>query len=290
MSFVPSVVPDSESRRRFMYAAAALIASPSLSAAPVANSAPAAAPAAGGPPLQVEYIRLANQRRTLVQRIAKLYAQAVVGARASDAKRLIADSAKRFDALHQAHLDAFQRSGTPSYQIESTLQRIGADWIKYRTLASGQPSLANFSALAEQCTSLSSMINQSAGPSSLFLTNSKLGQLVDYSGKQCLLSQMMAKCYFFRVSGYQSEEANRQIAEASKEFAENAKLLAKAQENTGEIKSLLLLAQTQWPYFEEAVGKLERKDATQFDYNVATTAENIYEVLDRTNLLYYKLM
>ncbi|WP_018607328.1 hypothetical protein [Uliginosibacterium gangwonense] len=286
MFSVPSVLSVASSRRRFMYAGLAIVASPVLSAAPVATPKETN----GGPPLQVEYILLANQRRTLVQRIAKLYAQAVVGARVSDAKRVISDSVKRFDALQQAHLDAYQRSGTPNYQIESTLQRIGSDWIKFRALVSAQPSLANLPALANQCTSLSSLINQSAGPTSLFLSGSPLGQLVDYSGKQCLLSQLIAKCYFFRALGYQGEEASRQIAEASKEFAENAQLLAKAPENTGEIKSLLLLAQTQWPYFEEAVSKLERKDAAQFDYNVATTAENIYEVLDRTNLLYYKLM
>lgn len=283
----PFVLSAAKSRRRFICAGlTAVVAGPALCAAPVSN----AKESTGGPPLQVEYIRLANQRRTLVQRIAKLYAQAVVGARVPDAKRLIADSVKRFDLLAQAHLDAYQRSGTPNYQIESTLQRIGSDWAKYRALVSGQPSLANLPALAGQCTSLSSQINQSAGPTALFLNGSPLGQLVDYSGKQCLLSQLIAKCYFFRALGYQSEEANRQISEASKEFAENSVLLLKAPENTGEIKSLLLLAQTQWPYFEEAVNKLERKDAAQFDYNVATTAENIYEVLDRTNLLYYKLM
>ena len=69
----------------------------------------------------------------------------------------------------------------------------------------------------------------------------------------------------------------------------NARLLEKGADNTTEIKFLHQLGGTQWPYFKEAINVKMREDPTQLDYNVATAAENMLEVLERTNLLYYKI-
>jgi len=85
------------------------------------------------------------------------------------------------------------------------------------------------------------------------------------------------------------DEATRLIADLVKDFEYNADLLAKSAENTAEIKFLLQLGGTQWPYFKEAINMQNRADATQHDYNVATAAENMLEVQERTSLLYYKL-
>lgn len=282
---------DARQRRRWLVGMLSLTVNQLVigASAGLAGSKEAGA-ATSAPAPQVELVYLANRQRGLIQRIAKLYAQSLMGVRASDAKRVLGDSVSRFEVLHEAQIAAQQRSGSENYQIESTLKRVTTDWARFRALVTSTPSAKNLPDIAAQCDGLSSRVNQSAGPTALFLSNSRIGQLVDYSGKQCLLSQQMAKCYFFRALNHQRDECARQIAEARREFAENAILLSKAPENSGEIKSLLLLASTQWPYFEEAVTKVERNDSSQFDYNVATTAENMYEVLERINQLYYKTM
>jgi len=96
--------------------------------------------------------------------------------------------------------------------------------------------------------------------------------------------------YFLKVLKHKPEEANQEIARLVGDFEYNKASLEKGKENSTEIKFLLQLAGTQWPYFKEAVNAKQRTDASQHDYNVATAAENMLEVLDRTNLLYYKLM
>ena len=151
------------------------------------------------------------------------------------------------------------------------------------------PTEKNLSELVSVGESFSRLINQTAGASAQFLSGSTIGQLVDRSGKQCYLSQRIAKNYFYRALKFNVEEANRQIADARKDFMESSVFLAKAHENTMEIKFLLQLAATQWPYFDDAISQQGKKGSSQSDYNVATTAENMLEVLERTNQLYFKL-
>lgn len=270
-------------RRHLLQGIGLLLASPLAFAAK--EPTPAAVPALS----QIDMINLAIRQRTLIQRLTKLYAQILVGARASDAKRLIAESSTRFDSLHTTHRNAATKSEATNYQVASTLEKIAKAWPLFRSIVEKPPAEKSLGAVASQCEDLSRLINQSSGASAQFLSSSPIGQLVDRSGKQCYLSQRIAKNYFLRVLQYNVEEANRDIAEARRDFTENAAILAKAGENTTEIKFLLQLGATQWPYFDDAVSSQNRKDTTELDYNVATTAENMLEVLERTNLLYLKL-
>ena len=238
---------------------------------------------------QIELINIAVRERSLIERTGKLYAQFLASARASDAKRLIADAISKFDQLYILHQGS-TLAGSGSSVSASTLQARDRAWAKYRALLERSPVEKSLSDLVEAGDALSKLINQTAGASAQFLSGSEIGQLVERSGRQCLLSQRMAKNYFFRALKFNQEEASRQIAEARKEFMEGAAFLAKAKANTMEIKFLLQLAATQWPYFDEAVAQQGKSGGTsQLDYNVATAAENMLEVLERTNLLYFKL-
>jgi hypothetical protein len=280
------VCPDFQRRRVLclLGSAALLLGSPlARAASAVTTSAPA------GPALtQIDLINLAVRQRTLVQRIAKLYAQVLVGARTTDAKRLIQDSIGRFDTLHNTHKSAASGMGSTNYQVTAVLDKISKAWTKLRADLAKAPTDKALLDICSQCEDLSRLVNQSTGASAQFLSGSPIGQLVDRSGKQCYLSQRIAKNYFLRALGQNAEDANREIGDARKEFVDNAAFLAKASENTTEIKFLLQLGATQWPYFDDAVSQ-NHKSSTELDYNVATTAENILEVLERTNLLYFKL-
>lgn len=271
-------------RRRFLQGAAgmaALLASPVILAAKENAAAPAKSVS------QIELINIAVRERMLIERTSKLYAQTLVAARTSDAKRLITDSVSRFDALYSVHKGS--ASASSSFQENSTLESRDRAWAKYRSLLERAPTEKNLSELVSAGESLSRLINQTTGASAQFLSGSTIGQLVDRSGKQCYLSQRIAKSYFYRALKFNVEEANRQIADARKDFMENAAFLAKAHENTMEIKFLLQLATTQWPYFDDAISQQGKHSSSQSDYNVATTAENMLEVLERTNQLYFKL-
>lgn len=280
------VCPDFQRRRVLclLGGAALMLGSPLAHAAPVA-----AASAPAGPALtQIDLINLAVRQRTLIQRMTKLYAQVLVGARTTDAKRLIQDSISRFDTLHGTHKSAASGMGSTNYQVTAVLDKISKAWAKLRTDIAKAPTDKALPDICSQCEDISRLINQSTGASAQFLSGSPIGQLVDRSGKQCYLSQRIAKNYFLRALGQSADEASREIGDARKEFIDNAAFLAKAPENTTEIKFLLQLGATQWPYFDDAVSQ-SHKGSNELDYNVATTAENILEVLERTNLLYFKL-
>ncbi|WP_018604361.1 type IV pili methyl-accepting chemotaxis transducer N-terminal domain-containing protein [Uliginosibacterium gangwonense] len=280
------VCPDFQRRRVLcLLGGAALLLGSTL-----AHAAPAAATSApAGPALtQIDLINLAVRQRTLIQRMTKLYAQILVGARTTDAKRLIQEAISRFDTLHTTHKSAASGMGSTNYQVTAVLDKISKAWAKLHVDIAKAPTEKALPDICSQCEDLSRLINQSTGASAQFLSGSPIGQLVDRSGKQCYLSQRIAKNYFLRALGQSAEEASREINDARKEFIDNATFLAKAPENTTEIKFLLQLGATQWPYFDDAVSQ-SHKSSTDLDYNVATTAENILEVLERTNLLYFKL-
>lgn len=239
--------------------------------------------------LQVNLIDYAAMQRMLVQRATKLYAQVLVGARASDAKRLISDSVSRFDALNAKHNEAAKGAGSTTYNVAKTLENIRQDWPKLRTALLRTPSEKNLPDVIAQSEALSKQINQSTAPSGLFLSRSPIGQFMGVAGKQCYISQRLAMYYFLKALKHKPEEAEQEIARLVGDFEYNKSFLEKGKENSAEIKFLLQLAGTQWPYFKEAINAKQRTEANQQDYNVATAAENMLEVLERTNLLYYKL-
>lgn len=269
-------------RRRFLQGAAG-----SAALAIVSPSALAAKDDALAQP-QVVLIDLAMKQRMLVQRCTKLYVQSILNARVSDAKRLIADSISRIDAAY-AKQYAAEAAKEDNGTMMRTLGTIGRDWPKLRALIQKAPSEKALADLVTQSEALSKQINQSMGAMDMFLSRSPIGAMVATAGKQCFISQRIATYYFLRALKYNPEEATRLINDLVKDYEYNAKLLEKSPDNTAEIKFLLQLGGTQWPYFKEAINVQSRDEATQLDYNVATAAENMLEVLERTNLLYYKL-
>jgi len=238
---------------------------------------------------QVILIDLAIKQRLLIQRCAKLYAQTLLGARASDAKRLISDSIASFEAINNKQNADAGKSGSTTYRNLKVLDDISQEWPKLRALLPKSPTERALPDTIAQSETLSKLINQSTGPSDQYLSRSPIGQLVAISGKQSFITQRMATYYFLRTLKFNPEDANRTIGDLVGDFEYNSGKLTKSQGNTAEITMLLQLAGTQWPYFKEAINTKVRADGAQLDYNVATAAENMLEVLQRTNSLYYKL-
>lgn len=238
---------------------------------------------------QVNLIDYAAKQRMLIQRLAKLYAQSLVGARTSDSKRLIADSVSRFETINAKQNAAAEGAGSTTYDVAKNLRSISQDWPKLRALLLRAPSEKNLPDVIGQSEALAKLVNQTTGAADMFLSRSTIGQLMGISGKQCYISQRLATYYFLKVLKYKPEEADEVINRLVGDFEYNKAALEKGKDNTAEISFLLQLAGTQWPYFKDAIKAKQRTDATQQDYNVATAAENMLEVLERTNQLYYKL-
>lgn len=237
---------------------------------------------------QVILIDLATKQRMLLQRCAKLYLQLLLNSRSSDAKRLLTDS---FSRIETAYAKQYAAESLRESNIQNIikLELLGREYPKYRALLQKPPSEKALPELVEKSESLVRIANQTAGATDQFLSRSPIGLLTATAGRQCFISQRIATYYFLRSLNHQPDVATRVISDLMTDYENNARLLEKGVQNTTEIKFLLQLAGTQWPYFKEAINVKTREDPTQLNYNVATAAENMLEVLERTNLLYYKI-
>lgn len=270
-------------RRRFLQTSAG--------AAVLAFNAPAvlAAKDASLAQVQVSQIELVIKQRMLVQRCVKFYAQSLLNARGSDAKRLTIDSIARVDAAHAKQVAEESKKEGGNFQSMNTLEKISKEWPKLRAILQKPPAEKALPDVIQQSEWLVKQINQSTGASDMYLSRSPIGVLFATSGKQTFISQRIATYYFLRALNHNPDEAARIITDLMRDYEVNARLLEKGTDNTTEIKFLHQLGGTQWPYFKEAINVKMREDPTQLDYNVATAAENMLEVLERISLLYYKL-
>lgn len=233
-------------------------------------------------------IDLSTKQRMLLQRCTKLYLQLLLNSRSSDAKRLLNDSFSRIEAAY-AKQYAAESVRESNIQNIIKLELLGREYPKFRALLQKPPSEKALPELVEKSESVVRIANQTAGATDQFLSRSPIGLLTATAGRQCFISQRIATYYFLRSLNHQPDVATRVISDLMTDYENNARLLEKGVQNTTEIKFLLQLAGTQWPYFKEAINVKTREDPTQLDYNVATAAENMLEVLERTNLLYYKI-
>ena len=233
-------------------------------------------------------IDLSTKQRMLLQRCTKLYLQLLLNSRSSDAKRLLSDSFSRIEAAY-AKQYAAESVRESNIQNIIKLDLLGREYPKFRALLQKPPSEKALPELVEKSESVVRIANQTAGATDQFLSRSPIGLLTATAGRQCFISQRIATYYFLRSLNHQPDVATRVISDLMTDYENNARLLEKGVQNTTEIKFLLQLAGTQWPYFKEAINVKTREDPTQLDYNVATAAENMLEVLERTNLLYYKI-
>jgi hypothetical protein len=227
-------------------------------------------------------INKAGRQRMLSQRMAKAYTMQVLGAMPQKAGALIDQSRSVFD-LQLVELASLQ----PNEAIRTALGELERSWAAYRAQLVREPTPENLRrVLAESertlraAHALTVLYEKQAG--------TPAGHLVNIAGRQRMLSQRMAKCFFVGQSGLVSEALSSELTAARREFVLALNELNQVPENTPEIRIELGLANTQWLFFEQALNGQESRDIAL--RNVATTSERILEVMDGLTGRYEKLV
>ncbi|PXX42634.1 type IV pili methyl-accepting chemotaxis transducer N-terminal domain-containing protein [Undibacterium pigrum] len=257
------------------------ITSSLVTAAGLALSFPTLAQVAG----VNDAINKAGRQRMLTQRLAKAYLQIGLDIETETSKKILDQSMSSFDR-QLVELHAF----APTADIRNNLSIMEKTWQEYKqTLVGKAPNpgdarlvLKHSETLLHMADEVTTQLEKHAGSST--------GKLVNLAGRQRMLSQRLAKLYQATNWNIAPGNTASNIESTRKEFSAAMQTLQAASGSNTRLKDELLLAQSQWAFFESALrhsndGKLQRQSAS----NVATTSERILEVMDKITSMYQQL-
>ncbi|MFZ6766848.1 type IV pili methyl-accepting chemotaxis transducer N-terminal domain-containing protein [Undibacterium sp. Di26W] len=232
-----------------------------------------------------EAINKSGKQRMLSQRLAKAYLQMGQGIEVEQSKKILDTSLASFER-QLGELKTF----APTPDNRHMLGEVEKNWLLYKKVllekAPNQQDAKVIMVLNEEVLSLA---NKATVQLEAF-SGTVMGQLVNVSGRQRMLSQRMAKFYQAQQWGVAPPDVMAKLEAARKDFVAGMATLQAASSNTARIKDELALAQQQWMFFDDALRQIaEPKNARQYAVNVATTSERILSTMDGITSLYQQL-
>lgn len=215
-------------------------------------------------------INRAGRLRALSQRIAKVYAQLALDVLPERSQEVMATAQN----IVKTNLIELGRAGL-SGEAANLLNTGTADAERLLGLVAGKPAanrLGDINKAAEQM--LASADRLTGGLEGRSKSSAKI---INIAGRQRMLSQRMAKSFMLIEAGQDSAAQAKQLDTARSEFVLAMDALEAAPVSTPAIKQNLVLARTQWMFYQSA---LDGKDKTAARRDVATTSERILEVMD----------
>jgi hypothetical protein len=223
---------------------------------------------------QSQIVDRSGSLRMLSQRMTKAYCQLGMGILPNEAETILARSLTRFNGAMVA-----LRENSASDQ--AIIRKIEGDWMPFRDLVSTAPTKANYA----RVDSLSESILSNAEALTVQLTAALRIQSARYtnlSGRQRMLSQRMAKSAFALMWGMDAKTFAKQHETAREQFVAALAELKRSAPKTAQIERWLELAETQFGFFDVALGnraelaKLNQSRAA----NVAKSNERLLEIFD----------
>ena len=228
-------------------------------------------------------INKAGRLRMLSQRMGKAWLAVGQNIQPDAARRILDQSLALFDRQF-VELKTF----APAGPTRDTYAQLEAVWSDYKALMVGAvPSQDKAGVMLAQGEKVLALAHKGTG-----LYEQQAGKpgakLVNVAGRQRMLSQRMAKSYLASNWNVDSAESGRDITKARDEFVLALALLRDAQEATPAIKQELVLADTQWMFFDNALKA--RVTGGKAASDVFVSSENLLQVMDRVTGMYARIL
>ncbi len=232
-----------------------------------------------------EAINKSGRQRMLSQRLAKAYLQLGLGVEVEQSRKILESSLSSFE-----HQLAELKSFAPTPDNKQILSEMDKNWLQYKkVLLEKQPNQQDARAIMVLNEDVLS-IAQKATVQLETYSGTVVGQVVNISGRQRMLSQRMAKFYQARQWGVAPADVMARLEAARKDFIDGMTILQASHSNTPRIREELALAQQQWMFFNDALSKIEdTKNARQYSIHVATTSERILSAMDGITGMYQQI-
>lgn len=223
------------------------------------------------PPLALSTaINSAGRLRALSQRTAKAYAQLVLGVMPEKSQDILMTAQRTL----KTHLAELGRAGLIT-EATGLLAVCQTDADRLLALLAGTPAASR---LADVNKAADQMLASADRLTGALEGRGKSGaKIINIAGRQRMLSQRMAKSFMLIEAGQETAELRKQLETARSEFALALDTLEAAPVSTSAIKQDLVLARSQWMFYQSA---LDGKDKTAARNDVATTSERILALME----------
>jgi hypothetical protein len=226
-------------------------------------------------------INKAGRQRMLSQRMAKSWLAVLMGVDTAQAQLVLDRSMSLFDR-QLVELKSYASTDA----LKQTYQQLDQVWGDFKTTLVGQaPNRNQASRLLELDSAVLKLANQGTGQFEALATK-PVGRLVNIAGRQRMLSQRMAKFYYSASLSVDADQSRSELQKARTEFLAAMQTLKNAPEATARIKEDIVLAETQWMFFDQALQKIGTNAASRAHSDVFVTSENMLSSMDRVTSLY----
>ena len=220
-------------------------------------------------------VNMAGRQRMLSQRMVKAYLMLGQGIAADDARTILQGSINQFESQLAA-----QKAFQPTPSVRTAVANLESVWTKYKALLTAPPSKAGAVALYDANEAL----QQAAHSATLAyeaVTASPLDHLVSIAGRQRMLSQRMAKFYFYRTWGLYNIPSKMELHLSRAHFTTVLNQIESSPLASAQIRAGVARVRREWtPYQQVLFASREPAKMRQDAPRVAELSERVLAVTE----------